>query len=194
MANGDLGGARSFFRDILTNHPTCPAATAAREQVKLLDERIKKERKQAREKRAAAKSVKTVEDGLKTAKDLQEKGDRMRDLGLRESGSLGRAENDFLAAIDSYRRAKAVLVRVRKLPAAREKEDEIRSLEDSLQSRLLEAYVDVGHNFIVKGNLIQANLYMGLALAIDPNNPKALALRQAIAAATANDNSGPPIR
>jgi Tfp pilus assembly protein PilF len=192
IAEGDLAGARSFFRDILKNHPTCPAADAARDQVKIIDARIRKERKEAKDKRTAEKSVVTVLNGLKTAKDLLEKGDRLRNLGFRESGSLGRAENDFLAAIDAYLRAKALLAEVRKLPAARSKESEFSKMKDTLDRRLLAVYVDVGHNYIVKGNLIKANHYMGLALAIDPNDPKALALRQAIAVATASDNWGRP--
>ena len=64
---------------------------------------------------------------------------------------------------------------------------EIRELDGTLVRRLGTTYVDVGHNFIVKGNLVKANHFMGLALAIDPNDPRALGLRQAIAFASGND-------
>ncbi|MHC4858556.1 MAG: hypothetical protein ACYTDY_00530 [Planctomycetota bacterium] len=73
------------------------------------------------------------------------------------------------------------------LPGIQEHLTEIRKLDGTLVKRLGATYVDVGHNYVVKGNIVKANHYMGLALAIDPNDPRALALRQAIALATASD-------
>ncbi len=191
---GELVEARSFLNDILKNHPRCPAAAAAREQVKVLDERISKGRQRAREKARTAAAVESVEDGLKSARKLIDEGDRLRQVGLFRSGSLGQAEDAFLAAIAAYEQARAMTVRIGKMPAAQDREKDILALNSTIKPRLLTVYVDVGHNFIVKGNLIKANHYMGLALALDPNDPKALALRSSIAAATANDRWGRPGR
>ncbi len=193
-AEGELAEARSFFRDILKNHPTCLAAAAAREQVSVLTERINNERKMARERVRTAETAQNVEDGIKAARKLIDEGDRLRQVGLFRSGSLGKAEDAFLAAITAYERARAIIARVAKLPAARGREKDLQASNSMIQARLLTVYVDVGHNFIVKGNLIRANRYMGLALAIDPNDPRALALRSSIAMATANDRWGRPGR
>ncbi len=194
VSAGELVEARSYLRDILKNNPRCPSASTAREQVKVLSGRIDKERRMARERVRAEAAAESFEDGLKSVRKQIDEGDRLRQVGLFRSGSLGKAEDAFLAAIAVYEQARAVTVRAGKMPAARGREKDLLELSSAIETRLLTVYVDVGHNFIVKGNLIKANHYMGLALAIDPNDPKALALRSSIAAATANDRWGRPGR
>lgn len=187
---GRTAEAIRFYRNILEEHPTCPAADTARERIGSL----RAERAQAtaadREEQAKQAGIEEVEEGLALATELRDKGDRLRRLGLLESGSLGKAEDDFLGAIQAYRRAEEFLKDLAERPGADDEKTDIGARRQALRSRLVEVYVDLGHNFVVKGNLIAANRYMGLALSIDPNDPKALALRQAIAIATGSDNWG----
>lgn len=190
VAEGNRPEAIRYFRNILEEHPTCPAAGAAKERIEILKREIEAERKAAEAATAAEEETREVEEVLALVEELEETGDRMRKLGYLDSGSFGRAEDDFLAAIAAYERARDLLDRLEKRPGTAGRQAEVRKARTDLTRRLIDVYVDIGHNYVVKGNLVKANHYMGLALSLDPNDPKALALRQAIAYATGNDRWG----
>jgi len=194
ISKGKLREARAFFRNIIDEHPTCPAASAARGRITIFDAEIRLQR----ELESAAFEKQLTRDGvrdrLKTVNELIDKGDRMRRLGLRDSGSLGRAENAFQAAVNAYEQARKILDDSMNTRAVKTKNQVMRDLHATVLRKLGDAYVDLGHNYVVKGTILRANHYMGLALALDPNNPKAHALRQSISAASSNSNWGRPTR
>ncbi len=184
---GSLEEARRLFKDIVKSHPACPSAKRAKTEIDRLNRRIAESRIAEREKREAEESVRDLKKGLDIVKSLIVDGERLRTLGLNQSGHFGRAEDAFFGSIQAYGRSRKVLQKVGALPGAAQRAREFVKLEKTLADRHLEVYVDLGHNFVAKGNLVKANHYMGLALAIDPNYPKALDLRLAIAIATASD-------
>ncbi|MHC4469514.1 MAG: hypothetical protein ACYTDY_12290 [Planctomycetota bacterium] len=183
VEKGRLKEAREFFLDIVKNHPFCPVAKTADKLVARIEEQIAAEQRKSE----AEADLRDVTDGLRLVQHLIKEGDRLRRLGYLDSGNLGKAEDDFLAAIEEFRRALRLLDRVADLPGTREKfvREKILQVLDGVNRRLVDTYVDVGHNYILKGNLIVASRYMGLALTIDPYSPKALGLRQSISAASA---------
>jgi tetratricopeptide (TPR) repeat protein len=187
IGEGRLEDARDFFRDVVKNHPRCPAAKEAKGHVSELTQRILKNRREEREKAKAGKAVASLAEGISDAREHLARGDQLRKLGFSRSGSLGKAEDAFQASIESYGRGRKTLDGLLGLAGIERRIKEIRELDRSLVGRLGAVYVDLGHNYIVKGNLVKANRYMGLALAIDPNDPRALALRQAIGIASGTD-------
>lgn len=154
----------------------------AEQRAEILKAQIKQQKKDAKKQVAIARTLKKAEDGILATKDLIEQGERQRRLGLNESENLGKAKD--------------ILKKVGQLPAAAAdaKKADLDALGERLDERRGEVYVDLGHTYVLKGNLLQANKYMGLALATDPNDPNALALRSAITAATSNDRWGRPGR
>lgn len=131
-----------------------------------------------------------IDAWLETVGDLRDQAQSMRRLAFLESGDLAEAEDDFLSSIKSLRKARRILDRTGELPEVEQRTEQITAARERIVSLLGEVYSDIGHHFIVKGNLIRANHYMGLALAIDPNDPRALRLRKAIAVSASDDGFG----
>jgi tetratricopeptide (TPR) repeat protein len=159
--------------------------------LKVVEKRQAEEKaaKEARSKREAKEEkLEKIDTWMESVRALTLQADGLRRLGYLESGDLAEAEDDFQSAIAALTKARKVLRRVEKMPLADQRESGIREARNGIRERLSEVYVDLGHNYIVKGNLIKANECMGRALALDPNDPKALALREAIAIATAADD------
>jgi tetratricopeptide (TPR) repeat protein len=187
MEAGELKDAHRLLESIVEEHPRCPASRSAAKILPGLEEQIDARRERERRDRREEKALTELDERLDMVDDLIARGDRMRHLGYLDSGDLADAEDDFLEAIHAYRKASKVLDTVADLPQADARLDEREALGSELGEALIAVYVDVGYNFIVKGNLVRANHYMGRALAIDANDPRALGLRQAIAEATAED-------
>jgi tetratricopeptide (TPR) repeat protein len=179
--------ARTLYEDILANHPDCTAAEEAKKRLTALNRRTTAELRAERRARAAEAVREDVDKEIGTARALLVEGDAHRRSGQLLSGHLGAAEDAFLLAIEAYHRAGNILRELEARPEGTNRKEAFASLEKSRVAKLLEVFIDIGHNFVVKGNLIKANHYVGLSLAIDPNAPKALALRDVIGFAVGSD-------
>jgi tetratricopeptide (TPR) repeat protein len=180
MNEGRLAEARSTYADIARYEVECPAADEARRRLAEIDASLHEARVRNLDATRAGDRAQALWDRLESATRLRDDGDRMRNQALLDAGSIGQVKVDLQEALDTFNRALRAADTAQARSDSTAHQEEIDQLRSSLRERISDTYVELGHNSIVRGSYVQANEYMGLALATDPGNPRALALRDAI--------------
>jgi Tfp pilus assembly protein PilF len=187
---GETRRARDYLRNLLREHPTCPAAEVARSKIAKIEAVIASEAKREREAVREATAAKDVAEAKRLIETRLERAAVLGELALLNAGSFGRAENYYVAEIEELERAMEIIEDVQTTVSSDESAGrDVAALRSQTVRRLVAAHVALGHNYVVKGNLVRARRQMGLALALDPNDPEALRLR-AVISENASDRLG----
>ncbi|MBI1850220.1 MAG: hypothetical protein HYR85_07730 [Planctomycetes bacterium] len=180
MEEGRLADARDAFLSVVQNDARGPAADDAREKLAEINGKLHAGRVAMIEDQHKQAQVRAVDDRLAKAADLRDEGDAARQRGFVHAESLSQAAGHDRDAIDAYARALRAVDTAEEKMGGSERTEQIDELRRSIRGRLADAYVDLGRTYMMRSSLMQANKYMGMALAIDPNNTSALLLRQSI--------------
>lgn len=135
---------------------------------------------------------------IEKARDLLGVAREYRERAIADLSDLGDAEDYLLDARSRATRAVAKLDRVlaaygttitssqNVAPVKDTAHVHVVTLRDKAQLEEFDILITLGHHYIVSGDLLEAYRYVGLATQIDADAPEVAALRQAIAAASAD--------
>jgi tetratricopeptide (TPR) repeat protein len=156
----------------------------------------------------AEKRLAELDERYQPAVRAHRRGQEALQQARLHAGDLADSEDFLLEAVDAFQRALERLDQIRSRdpvarPATGADEEPVPEVEDlralrrridefeaRLRRALVGAYVDLGHHYIVAGDILEAHRYVGLARSLDLDDPRVRTLRRSVAAATARDRPG----